>query len=187
MDEDQDKIPTREAFDAHRQMVVWLFVATVGCTLLLGVLLFVLFRSGRGISALPTVFLVGTLGGFVSALRRLYAFHRIFPSGFFFRWLKNASAYLVVYSLIPPVVGGVAAVALYVLFSSQMVTGDLFPTFACASGTGTCDTFPGFVANWQPAAAREYGKVLVWGFIAGFSERFVPDILNRLGADAVKA
>ncbi len=34
--------------------------------------------------------------------------------------------------------------------------------------------------NWSPAKATDYSKALLWGFIAGFAERLVPDVLGKL-------
>jgi len=44
----------------------------------------------------------------------------------------------------------------------------------------------GFVAYWSPKDAATNAKAIVWGLIAGFSERFVPDILNRLSSENTK-
>jgi hypothetical protein len=38
----------------------------------------------------------------------------------------------------------------------------------------------------MPKDAAANAKAIVWGFIAGFSERFVPNILNRLATDTEK-
>jgi hypothetical protein len=38
----------------------------------------------------------------------------------------------------------------------------------------------------MPKDAAANAKAIVWGFIAGFSERFVPNILNRLATDKEK-
>ena len=45
----------------------------------------------------------------------------------------------------------------------------------------------GFVACWIPDGPTAYAKAIVWRFVAGFPERFVPDILNRLGREDNKA
>ena len=50
----------------------------------------------------------------------------------------------------------------------------------------SCGDFHGFVTNWMPKDAAANAKAIVWGFIAGFSERFVPNILNRLATDKEK-
>lgn len=63
--------------------------------------------------------------------------------------------------------------------------GDWFPEFHCATGE-SCSDFHGFVAYWRPSGPAAYAKAIVWGFIAGFSERFVPNILNRLTSEDAK-
>ena len=93
--------------------------------------------------------------------------------------------YVVAYSLVPAVVGIIAAVMIYLLFAAGLLKGDLFPEFACAEGK-TCTDFHGFVSDWMPVNAPANAKAIVWGFIAGFSERFMPDILNRLANDTTK-
>jgi hypothetical protein len=37
-----------------------------------------------------------------------------------------------------------------------------------------------FLERAAPTAIEDWGKLLVWAFIAGFAERFVPDVLTRL-------
>jgi hypothetical protein len=38
--------------------------------------------------------------------------------------------------------------------------------------------------NVHPLAAADYGKALLWGFIAGFSERFPTNIIGRFDSNA---
>ena len=53
-------------------------------------------------------------------------------------------------------------------FVGGLVGGSLYPSFTAAS--------------WSDLGFRlpDWSKLLVWSFIAGFSERFVPDLLNNL-------
>lgn len=187
--------PEASAFGVHRQMVLWLFFATAALVLLTTTLL--LITNGipaggvgksdaeTGLTILPMVALAGALGAFVSALNRLYAFKNIFPYAKYTGMLKGTSLYLMIYSTIPPLVGAIAASVLYVIFAAGLITSELFPTFHCTAASGQCDQFSTFLQSWSPTAAADYAKAIVWGFIAGFSERFVPDILNRL-ADKVE-
>lgn len=170
--------PPLDAFEVHRQMVTALFVATVALSAALGVGLYL--QQG---TMLMVVVSAGALGGFVSALRRMYVFQRVFPLRFFKR-ANRVDAYLVIYSMIPSLVGGIAAVALYLIFAARLIEGGLFPSFAAdqTPASPALDEFKDFVANWQPRSNPDYAKALVWSFIAGFSERFVPDILERLAA-----
>jgi hypothetical protein len=168
-----------DGFEVHRQMVTSLFVATLGVSVLMT--LGLLYGNVRMLMAVAAA---GALGGFVSALRRLYSFQRVFPTDFF-KTARHIDVYLLIYAMIPSLVGVIAAVVLYLLFASAMVEGTLFPHFEFAPPPAIRfqDTFKDFVENWQPASATDYAKALVWAFIAGFSERFVPDLLRRFGEE----
>jgi hypothetical protein len=179
---EEEVIATKNAFNVHRQMVVWLFIATTISCLVLSIALYAMYVSSGGITALMVVVAAGALGGFVSALRRLYAFGRIFPSEAFTVWLRKANLYVAIYSMIPPLVGAIGAVVLYLVFASGMISGKLFPNFHCALGKDMCDGFGKFLSDWQPETASDYARAFVWSFVAGFSERFVPDILDRVGS-----
>ena len=37
-----------------------------------------------------------------------------------------------------------------------------------------------FASCTGPATGTDFGKLLVWAFLAGFAERLVPDLLDRL-------
>ena len=157
-------------------MVVSLFIATLLLSVFLGVGLYF-----SNVTALMVVAAAGALGGFVSALRRLYAFQRVFPVHFFKNWHK-VDFYLIIYSMIPSLVGAIAAVTLYLIFASELIKGDMFPKFHLSDLDPKPDDFQNFVANWQPVLPSDYAKALVWSFLAGFSERFVPDLLEHFAS-----
>jgi hypothetical protein len=75
-------------------------------------------------------------------------------------------------SFVGPLVGAAGAILLYMMFRSGLLTGELSPSFrACVPNNETLCTITGV----------EEAKLMVWSFIAGFSEKFVPLTLHRLG------
>jgi hypothetical protein len=176
----------------YKQMLLSLFVATLIVIAVLVTLLFPFFIAyikGQKVddpSLLTVVQLAGALGAFFSALIRLYNFQDL-PKALVARELEGLPRlHLLIYSLVPAVVGAIAATVIHMLFASGILQGDLFPKFMCQLGDGKCISFGSLIGSWGPASAPEYAKDIVWGFIAGFAERLVPDTLQNLSRSSQK-
>ncbi len=165
---------------AYKEMLQCQFFGTVGLIVVMVAILIPGYLSEDwSPPLLLLVMLAGMLGAFFSALTRLYHVDEastalITPTvGSLGGW------YMAMYASVPPVIGAVAAVVLYMLFVSGLVQGDLFPDIDCVKDA-TCETISQLMKNYWPVEPTDYGKALVWSFVAGFSERFVPDLLQGL-------
>jgi hypothetical protein len=188
------QISRRRILAVYKQMLVSLFIATL---VVIGVLIAFVFPffisyyikgqlDAHDPPLLLIVVLAGALGAFFSVLMRLYNFEDL-PKALVSPDLDGLPpAYLVIYSLVPAVVGAIAATVLYMLFASGLIKGDLFPAFVCKKGANACTTFGMLIGEWGPDQATDYAKSIVWGFIAGFAERLVPDTLESLSRSAQK-
>lgn len=178
---------TPDAVDLHRRILFWLLIDTIILFAVFVSILVYTFCQRKGLTAFPATLAMGALAGFISALRRVYQFDEALPIDKIAGLLKDDRWYVPMYCFTPALVGAVGAGVLYLVFAGQLLSGSLFPEFRwgpChAKG---CSSFYEFVENWQAAEGFDYAKLLVWGFIAGFSERFVPDILTRLTGEAEK-
>lgn len=170
---------TDEMLSAYGTMLTWLFIATVSMVLLLSVPAGIAYFKHWQPYILVYVVLSGALGGFVSSLSRLYSLREL-PSLLLhpnFRLIRNR--YVAMYALVPPLTGIVAAAFIYLAIAAGLIKGDLFAEFAC-SKVGECDRGLSGLMDFGPATARDHAKVLVWGFISGFSERFFPGVIEGL-------
>lgn len=176
---------------AYKQMLLALFIAALAGIAILLAILFPYFAAYKADpkadepSVLIVVCIAGLLGALFSSLARIYNV-RDLPLAVVRKDLGGLTrGYLFVYSLVPAIIGVIAAAVLYLLFAGKLIEGGLFPTFVCRppakapTDTG-CNAFGEFIMNWSPQAATDYAKVIVWGFIAGFAERLVPDTLTTL-------
>jgi hypothetical protein len=188
------QISRRRILAVYKQMLLSLFIATLAVMgiLIASVLPFFISRYVNGqVDAhdpplLLIVVLAGALGAFFSVLMRLYNFEDL-PKALVSPDLHGLpTAHLVIYSFVPAVVGAIAATVLYMLFASGLLRGDLFPAFVCKKGENLCTTFGMLIGEWGPNQATDYAKSIVWGFIAGFAERLVPDTLESLSRSAQK-
>ena len=86
--------------------------------------------------------------------------------------------------LVIPVFGGVFSLVLYLLFLSGMVDSALFPDFVIRKFEGspipTIDDLRRFFVETYPASGEDFAKLAFWSFVAGFSERFVPQIIHSV-------
>ena len=148
-------------------------------TLLLALVGFVLLANtelGDRLSFAWPVALVGTAGGTANAARRVQrlqqepvALQRAVPER-----LAVAQTWL------SPIIGGTFAVLLYTIFLAGILQGEFFPSFECAASP-----FTGYGAfsTCNPTTNADAAMALVWGFVAGFAERFVPNVLDRFIGD----
>ena len=73
--------------------------------------------------------------------------------------------------------GSGAAVILYFAFQSGLMSGALFPTI---TQIGVIENKPDDGQQWAAWVPNsDLAGLMVWSFIAGFSENFVPNFLNR--------
>ncbi|WP_440941237.1 hypothetical protein [Immundisolibacter sp.] len=119
------------------------------------------------------VFQCGIIGGFVSIQQRL-------------RKIGDEELALLAESwatvLVIPVYGGIFALLLYALFLGGLVQGHLFPGFyvpAFGDPPTTADLVR-FLTTAYPSQGADLAKLVFWSFVAGFSERFVPQIIHSI-------
>ena len=176
---------TPELLDAYKRILTYQFsgAALLITALSAAVLASYLIAQLR----LPFILLVmlsGMLGAFFSALTRLYNIDQISVALISPLATKLDGRHLLMYSFVPLMVGAIGSVALYWGFVSKLVEGGLFPKLCCKGEAMTCTQLVEVLNNYGPKEAADYGKVLIWAVIAGFSERFVPDLLQSLAAQS---
>jgi uncharacterized membrane protein YoaK (UPF0700 family) len=139
------------------------FVGSIGLLALVALIILTAVLQSLGWRSLwlVPVPLVGALGGLISSQRRVQDIPSVGESLtdmtnlYFFGRSLAASA----------MSGAIFAAILYMLFVSGLVGGKLFPKLEA------------YVPKSPPV---DLAKLLIWCFIAGFAERFVPDTLDRL-------
>jgi hypothetical protein len=178
---------------AYRQMLDYLFLSTSSIVGLLIVLIFfpgvvsLLFhQNSPPISIFLLVVMAGTLGAFFSALLRFYELKNL-PTALYEDGISLSGLSLFIYTLTPALIGGIAAAILYLIFQANLLQGAPFPTFDCVAPDKKCPGLGALLENYGPQAPADFAKAILWGFIAGFAERLVPDLLENFAqADAVK-
>ncbi len=168
--------------ETHLSLTVWLFIGAV-CLIVIGfVIVFYIIYGGIDRNNLPIILIVafsGMAGGLVSSLTKAQQYKNLLKQKEYAD-LKNIPPYkVIIFSFIPPVIGAIAAILLYGIFAGEMIEGSLFPHFKYINANTIHDNFVYAVTSWRPEEAIDYIKCLVWGFVAGFSERFVPNILEN--------
>lgn len=142
-----------------------------------------LFAIGQltkgGIGSLFFAVIFGALGASVALLRNIFKA----KEAYFTRYDGKHTFPIFMHLLYGTVLAGVA----YLLFVSQilsnegtgsLLTSNLFPDFSCEECKGL-DLFNKF-RKMQPSDLTDAGKMFVWCFIAGYSEKFVTGILDQL-------
>ncbi len=142
-------------------------------------LLFIIDQSDNGIKLGSFFFAIdlGALGASVSLMKRVREHNSLF--------ISESKSLKIFSTLIPIIYGTVMSGVAYLLFMSGILTGNggngllttnLFPNFTEPSNGNLLDQF----LNMTPIDMKNTGKLLVWCFLAGYSERFVTGVLKQL-------
>lgn len=93
---------------------------------------------------------------------------------------SNVLAILQVY--VTPVIAGIFGMVAYLLFAAGILQGKLFPAFE--GMTKEYESVIGLFTGGHPKTLEDASKALFWAFLAGFSERMIPNILDRLATES---
>jgi hypothetical protein len=173
--------------DAYKKILWAQFGSTVFVIVCVGaVLLWSFYSSNENKSPplLPLIVAAGMLGALFSALTRLYHVDQA-GQAVVTNTVSKLGGTVFLYSFTPPIIGAIAAVVLFLLFGSGLISSPLFPKIVCTV-ENDCKTIKLLMDHYWPAQAEDYCKSIVWAFIAGFSERFVPDILQSVAGKATR-
>lgn len=133
------------------------------------------FNSGR-LMISWVVFICGIIGGFVSIQQRV----KDIPDD---ELQMLSSSWFQI--LLIPIFGAVFSLVLYSIFLAGLLNSDIFPQFhlPVPPVTGPDD---GFIADvlrkTYPKTGADLAKLVFWSFVAGFAERFVPQVISNLTA-----
>jgi hypothetical protein len=116
----------------------------------------------------PLVFLIGNVGGYVSAQRSLASLTDNEVIGLASSWLGL---------IVPPLVGGILGLVLYILFLSKLIAGDVFPTFVPDANAPR--DFSALI-NQHAEDMKDYAKLCFWAFVAGFNQNYAVDLINAV-------
>ncbi len=195
--------------EQRRNAVIYYLATFIVVTFLSGIAAVVLNYSGLQASFKPyfpvlgLVIWAGVLGGAVSVVLRLSNMEtRDQDQTLIVEFDKAIKA-----SFIAPLTGCVFATVLYVVFCAHLVDGSIFPNmstpavsqdattenalYIAAESPGTVDVQGDQARDQQkrtgiqitrmnPRTSKDFSLILVWSFIAGFFERFVPDMLSAI-------
>ncbi|HVK52069.1 MAG TPA: hypothetical protein VM469_10080 [Pseudoxanthomonas sp.] len=148
--------------------VVWrrLFLMSI---LFFGVAVLFIMHGGHT-AVVAMVFAAGNIGGYVGLHRSLAQATDQEVRNFARSWLGI---------VVPSFIGGILAIVLYLIFLSGIVGGHMFPTFDADKDAATAQGIEKLMRQ-HGHDFREYAKLLVWCFIAGFNQKYVVDILDSL-------
>ena len=169
---------------AYKRMLIYQFCGAIILVAIPAAVLVFSYVTAKGNVWQPPILLVvalaGIVGAFFSALTRLHRVDHLPQAMMSDTVLGLSGLHLVVYSIVPPVVGAIAAVVVYLAFISGIFDSGLFPKLVCKAATKTCNDLVQVLNDYGPEKAADYGKALVWAFFAGFAERLVPDMLQAV-------
>jgi hypothetical protein len=168
-----DEIRTKNILIVSKRLLIFAGISVLATAALFALTFF--FEKRLMISWLA--FECGIIGGFVSIQQRLQKIDHEELALLSESWTSI---------LVIPIYSGIFASILYVMFLAGILQGSLFPEFFIqkfSEPPTTKDVFT-FLTETYPRQGSDIAKLIFWSFVAGFSERFVPQIINKVTSKA---
>ena len=164
-----NEIRRKQLLIISKRLLIFAALSLVVTSLIFGLTLF--FNERLMISWLA--FECGIIGGFVSIQQRLWKI-----DSEELNLLSESWATI----LVIPIYGGIFSLLLYVLFLAGLIQGHLFPSFYIPefNTPPTTDDLVSFLPKTYPTQGSDVAKLIFWTFVGGFSERFVPQIIQQV-------
>ena len=169
--------------DTILQRTSLVLLSTIGFGIV-SVAVFAKFTTQLG--SLVFALLIGCIGAAVSLARRIPKLNDDERAAIASSWWSVT---------LPCIVGFVMGGILYFLFMAKILTGDvngqglfssnLFPAFSDIKKNENELLNMQHIMSIRPASLLDFGKLLVWCFLSGFSERLVPNVLLGLQSKVV--
>lgn len=157
----------------RQKLLRYAAIVGVGCI----VAIIAIASEGRylHLNLFAIVLLAGAVGGTMSLIQRLLQLTDADP--LILRMSDRAA--FIQSAIIPPISGAIFSALLFMLFASGILKGPMFPAFV-PSGSANTNTIMPMILTLSPTDAQQGAMLLVWSFVAGFAERFVPNTITRL-------
>lgn len=144
----------------------------IAIALLLGFWFWRSIGSGSGAEEYPLswfIIIAAILGSLVNEPFRQGEPHQ-YTYGWIAAYISWKSAVSVVFAFL-----------LYLMAIGGLIGGDMFPHFVQAKlADGVHWSMTNFVTAVKPESYKDVAKILVWSFIAGYSEKFVPNLIGQI-------
>lgn len=166
--------------ELSKKIIHRVFIAQFALIIVTALVLIALALFSELLGSFIFAFFFGCFGGSISLLRRMHKESAKSLELIADSWISN---------LMPLMYGGLMAAVSYMLFVSGLLTGvdgnglftsNLFPNFKSLSLAENESLSLKHVMSIRPTQIEDAGKLMVWCFVAGYSEKFVGHILSTL-------
>ena len=136
--------------------------------------LLLLARFGKYSDVMMLIFFAGAVGAVVNNYYRLANLSKN-PAV-----LQEAGqmSLVIIQMYVSLLISGILAFVAYGIFISGLVQGSLFPAFE--KSDSRYESVTNLLSSLSPKTNLDAAKSIIWAFIAGFSERLVPNIIDAL-------
>jgi hypothetical protein len=144
------------------------------------VVMLVRIHSDPNSGGLPSLlFATGALGAVLSTYRKLAEIPDTQEEAD--KTLRRTAALQI---FVSPFIGGTFAELLWMMFFSGILQGGVFPKICGTEGTYT--NWHDLMSLTRPCAYADGAKGIIWAFVAGYAEGFVPSVIDRLARESGK-